>query len=183
MSKFSGSTGSKTCRPLGRRPISQEHPATRRPGRRQGAGVAAVRRRPARNASVSRRARSASKGLVLRPAPLAVWAYTTHLAVRSEVHNMRNYAQMRLDMRKHATAREIARMCTLGPLGGGWQDRRAAARVRHARHDGDLGAGVAVRTAEGLTSAPRSWGARRRGPGWGCARRDAGRADRYRRSR
>ena len=51
---------------------------------------------------------------VLEDAPLAVWAYNTHLAVRSEVHNMRNCAQMRLDMRKHATAREIARRCTLG---------------------------------------------------------------------
>jgi hypothetical protein len=27
---------------------------------------------------------------------------------------MRNYAQVRLDMRKHATARDIARLCTLG---------------------------------------------------------------------
>jgi len=32
---------------------------------------------------------------------------------------MRNYAQQRLDMRKHATARDIARLCTLGRLGGG----------------------------------------------------------------
>ena len=41
---------------------------------------------------------------------------------------MRNYAQMRLDMRKHATAREIARMCTLGGrLGGG--GRIAARRL------------------------------------------------------
>jgi hypothetical protein len=35
-------------------------------------------------------------------------AYTTHLTVRSKVHNMRYYAQMQLDMSKHATAREIA---------------------------------------------------------------------------
>jgi hypothetical protein len=53
---------------------------------------------------------------VLRRTPLAVWAYNTHLAVRSEVHNMRNSAQVRLDMRKHANARDIARMCTLGGL-------------------------------------------------------------------
>jgi hypothetical protein len=51
---------------------------------------------------------------------------------------MRNYAQVRLDMRKHANARNIARLCTLGAAWRGWQDRRAAARVRHAERGGVL---------------------------------------------
>ena len=183
MSKFSGSTGSRTCRPLGRRPISQEHLATRRPGRRQGAGVAAVRRRPARNASVSRRARSASKGEVLRRTPFAVWAYNTHLAVTLPCASLRNSAQhrslIRADLRRRAKSRECARW---GGLVGG----RIGARRLVSRHAGPGGVSVpggVARPAEGLTSAPRSWGARRRGSGWGCARRDADPADRYRRSR
>jgi hypothetical protein len=64
---------------------------------------------------------------VLRRTPLAVWAYTTHLAVTFPCASMRNYAQQRLDMRKHADARDIAQMCTLGRLGGG--GRIAARRL------------------------------------------------------
>jgi hypothetical protein len=38
---------------------------------------------------------------------------------------MRNYAQVRLDMRKHANARNIARLCTLGAA---WRGGRIATR-------------------------------------------------------
>ena len=50
--------------------------------------------------------------------PLGVWAYNTHLAVRCACASTRNSAQYRPDTRRYANAREIARMCTLGRLGG-----------------------------------------------------------------